>query len=233
MKKIWHVFALFLLPCHVCAKTLVMATFPIPLLVESPEKGLFVHLTKEIAKRNSQEINILVLPTGKSLLAFSNNKVDGLFPAFEVHIPKRSARSNSFYDKVDYVFYKKGKPLKTLKELEGKKVGLTFRYPYVQELVYNKKIKFEFAPDDILNMRKLGQGAIEAFVAEEKSGLKALQLSGASGIEYDKEKPFSKQVVFYAFQNTTEGQQLADLFSKTIDSMKKDGTLNKILSESY
>ncbi|UXR63551.1 transporter substrate-binding domain-containing protein [Bdellovibrio bacteriovorus] len=223
--------AILFFPAVVLAKPLVLATFTIPLMVETPDKGLFISLTREIAKRNSRAVDIVVLPTGKTLLAFSNAKVDGFFPALDVYVPKTSAKSSPFYHKVDYVFYRKSSPLRSIKDLEGKKVGLTFRYPYGKDLINNKKIKFEYAADDVLNMRKLGQGLIDAFVVEERSGLKALQLSGERGIEFDKTQPLSEQTVYYAFHDNEEGRKLAALFSKTIEDMKKDGSLDRVLTE--
>lgn len=231
MSLIANVTALLLLTSLASAKPIVLATFAIPLMVESPDKGLFVNLTREIAKRNSRQVEILVYPTGKTLLAFTNNKVDGFFPALDVYVPQSSARSSAFYRKVDYVFYKKDRPLRSLKDLEGKKVGLTFRYPYVKELIGNKKIRFEMAADDVLNMKKLGKGLIDAFVVEERSGMKALQLSGQKQIDFDRNQPLSEQVVYYAFQDNEEGKRLAEIFSRTIETMKKDGSLDRVLTE--
>lgn len=231
MSLIRNVAAMLLFPVLVFAKPLVLATFTIPLMVESPEKGLFISLTREIAKRNSRTVDIVVLPTGKTLLEFSNGKVDGIFPALDVYVPKSSAKSTPFYRKVDYAFYRKSSPLRSIKDLEGKRVGLTFRYPYGKDLITNKKIKFEYASDDIQNMHKLGQGLIDAFVVEERSGLKALQLSGERNIDFDKTQPLSEQVVFYAFQDSEEERKLAEIFSKTIEAMKKDGSLDRVLTE--
>lgn len=231
MQLFRYVIVLLLFGLKAFAKSLVMATFPIPLMVENPEKGLFVSLTKEIAKRNNHDVTIVVSPAGKALLSFSTNKVDGFFPGLDVYLLKHAVKSTPFYYKIDYVFYKKGLPLKSFKDLEGRKVGLTFRYPYAKELVNNKKIKFEFAADDVLNMKKLGRGAIDAFVVEERSGLKALQLSGEKDIEFDKSKPLSEQSVYFAFQNTHQGRALADAFSKTIETMRKEGSLAKVLTE--
>lgn len=213
------------------AKPITLATFSIPLMVESPDKGLFITLTKEILKRNKRDARILVLPTGRTLLAFSNQKVDGFFPALDVYTPSMSAKTIPFYEKVDFVFYKKDRPLKTLKDLEGKKVGLTFRYPYSRDLTGNKKVKFEYAPDDVTNMKKLAEGQIDAFVVEERSGLKALELSRQREIEFDRKQPLSVQLVYYAFQNTDEGRKLAESFSKTLEIMKKDGSLHRVLTE--
>ena len=86
------------------------------------------------------------------------------------------------------------------------------------------------APNDVANMKKLGQGQIDAFVVEERSGLEALSLSGEKDITYDKEKPLSKQSVYFAFQSTPEGELLAEKFTKAINEMKKDGSFDRILN---
>ena len=212
------------------SKVIRLATFPIPLMVESDSKGLFIDLTKEIAKRSQLEVHIAVYATSRTLLDFSTDRVDAFFPALEVYMPKKAARSVPFYTKVDFVFSKKGRKLHSLKDLEGKKVGLTFRYPYAKELTTNKKIEFEFAADDVTNMKKLSQGLIDAFVVEERSGLQALLLSGEKNIQYSKKNPLSKQEVFYAFQDNEEGKALADSFSRAIEAMKKDGSFDRLMT---
>lgn len=212
------------------AKPLRIVTFPIPLMVENERAGVFIELTNEIAKRNNLTVSIEVSPPGKSILAFSSGKADGFFPAWGSSIPKKTSRSLSFYEKADYVFYKKGKSCSKIVDLEGKKVGLTFRYPYTKELLDNKKIHFQFAEDDVANMQKLAKGDIDAFVVEEKSGLKALELSGVSEVEYKNDTPLSRQEVYYAFQDNDEGRRLAQVFSKTILKMKNDGGFKKIMS---
>ncbi|QDK37797.1 ABC transporter substrate-binding protein [Bdellovibrio sp. NC01] len=212
------------------AKTLKFSTFPIPLMVESKNSGIFIELTKEIAKRNNLNVEVSVTPPSKSILIFANGKADAWFPAAAVSLPKKSARSIAFYAKTDFIFYRKGKPYKSIAELEGKKVGLTFRYPYMVELTANKKISFDYSSDDISNMKKLSSGQIDAFVVEERSGLKALELSGVKNIEYDVNKPLSRQEIFYAFQDNEEGRALAQTFSKTITKMKSDGAFDSIMS---
>ncbi|WP_413574778.1 substrate-binding periplasmic protein [Bdellovibrio sp. HCB290] len=205
-------------------------TFPIPLMVESSTEGVFINLTRDIAKRSKTDLKIDVLPTGNAILKFTSGEVDGLFPALDVYTPKNSVRSLPFYEKVDYVFYRKTSPLKTIKDLEGKKVGLTFRYPYAVELTTNRRIKFVFSGDDVTNMKKLAEGSIDAFVVEERSGLRALELSRAKGIAFDPDSPLSKQEVYYAFQDTEGGRSMAKAFSDIILQMKKDGSLDKLLS---
>lgn len=211
------------------AKPVVLVTFPIPLMVESEDQGLFVKLAKEIARREKLDLKLVLHPPGKAHLAFSNGKVDGLFPALEGHTPVNSAKSVPYYRKVGFVFYRQDLVIKSLKDLEGRKVGLTFRYNYGSELRQNKKIRFEYAKDDVLNMQKLGAKQIDAFVVEERSGLKALQLSGEKNISFDKNVPIFETPVFFAFQGNAAGKSLAASFSKAIEAMRADGSLEKLL----
>ncbi len=226
------VLGLFLLAGGVCfAQDCRIGTFPIPLMVESKEKGVFIDLTKELAKRAGVSIEILVAPPPRTLQSFQDNEIDGLFPGLDVTMPKAYSRSTTVYVKRDFAFYPKGKALSSLSDLEGKTVGVTRGYPYVKELTENKKIHLDFANDDVTNMKKLSMGRIDAFVVEEKSGLKALQDSGVSGIEYSNDKPLSEQDVFYSFQKATDGDALAAKFSKAIDEIHKDGTMGRIFSK--
>lgn len=211
-------------------KTLHVVTMPIPMMVENSERGAFISLTREIAKRNHLKIDIAVVPPGRSILAFTNGQADIMFPALESFLPKKYHRSIHFYEKIDYVFYRKKHKLETIHDLEGKKVGLIFRYHYAKELTENKKIQFEFASDEFANMKKLQEGRVDALVLEEQSGMQALQASKMNDIEYNKERPVSKQLVFYAFQSSAEGHSLAHIFSKTIQAMKSDGSFDAIIS---
>jgi polar amino acid transport system substrate-binding protein len=80
-------------------------------------------------------------------------------------------------------------------------------------------------------MKKLSMGRINAFVVEEKSGLTAMEQTAVKNVEYNKDKVLSEMDVFYAFQKTPEGDQLAKKFSKALEDMRKDGTFQKIMSK--
>ena len=228
-------FWIYLLYVTVCvqayAKPVVLATFPIPLMVENEDHGIFVKVTKEIARREKLDLKLILHAPGKAHLEFSNSKVHGILPALDGHMPVNCAKSVEYYRKVGFVFHRKDMVLKSLKDLEGKKVALTFRYNYGADLLQNKKIRFEYAKDDVLNMQKLGKKMIDAFVVEERSGLKALQLSGEKNIHFDKSEPIFETPVFFAFQGNAEGKALASTFTKAIEAMRADGSLDKILLE--
>ncbi|KYG64150.1 hypothetical protein AZI86_14125 [Bdellovibrio bacteriovorus] len=207
-----------------------LVTWTIPLMVESKDKGLFVELVREIGKRNKKDIGVSVQSAGQALMSFSSSKVHGYFPAHIMSLSKNMIATTPFYTKNDYVFFRKDKRLTSIKDLEGKKVGLTFRYFYDPEILNNKKIRVEYADDDFINMKKLGDGLIDAFVVEERSGIKALQESGFTNIEFDKASKLSSKSIHFAFENSAQGAALRDLFDKTLNEMKKDGSLDRLFA---
>ncbi len=208
-----------------------IGTFPIPLMVESKDQGVFVELTREVARRAAVPIDIKVFPPRRTIDSFTRKKVAGIFPALDVTNPGPVSKSAPIYMKVDYVFYKKGNRSVSVQDLEGKRVGLTRGYPYVKELTQNPKIRIEFANDDVTNMKKLAAGRIDAFVVEEKSGLAAIGKSGVTGIEYDPAHRLSEQEVYYAFQPTPEGKEIAEKFSRALEAMQKDGSFGRIMAK--
>lgn len=214
------------------AASLKIGSYPIPKMVESKDKGVFVELTKEVAKRAGVSFDLEIAPPPRTVDNFAKGLIDGFFPALDVLISGPASKSAPIYTKVDFAFFKKGATnLVSIKDLEGKKVGITRGYPYASELMSNKKIIFDPADDDVTNMKKLAAGRIDAFVVEEKSGLEALKKSGETSVTYDSSKPLSKQAVYYAFKNGADGKKAADGFSKALDEMKKDGTFGKIMSQ--
>lgn len=214
------------------AASIKMGSYPIPKMVESKDKGVFVELVKEVAKRAGYTLNLEIAPPPRTVNNFSQGKIDGFFPALDVIVLAPAAKSSPIYTKVDFAFFKKGDTdLKTIKDLEGKRVGITRGYPYAGELMSNPKIIFDPADDDVTNMKKLAAGRIDAFVVEEKSGLEALKKSGETSLTYDASTPLSRQPVYFAFKNSPDGKDAAEAFSQALIDMKKDGSLKKILSK--
>ena len=75
------------------------------------------------------------------------------------------------------------------------------------------------------------RGNIDAFVVEEKSGLKAFLDAGfIDEIQYDRHAPLSKIDVYFAFQNNEEGKKLSLTISNILREMKQDGTFERIIN---
>lgn len=216
------------------AEPVKVGTFPIPLMVESSSKGVFVELAGEISKRVGQPFEISVLPPQRTVEDFLAGKLDVMFPALDVMFPAGQTPLKTkelIYVKEDFAFTKKGSPmLKSVGDLEGKNVGVTLGYPYVRELMENKKIKFDKGHSDEANAQKLAAGRFDAFVVEEKSGLQAFKKSGTEGeMQYDPKTPLSRQDVYFAVGKGSAG--LDAKISKALSEMKADGTFAKIMSK--
>lgn len=234
MMKYFSLCFLLLLSVSECrAETLTLATFPIPLMVESKNEGIFIELAQALAQEVELELNIIVLPPLRTLQEFAADKVDGIFPGLSVNMPGNYERSDSVYVKRDYAFTTKGKPLLvTIDDLLGKYVGITAGYPYVKALTDRDGIYLEYANSDEQNVKKLLAGRIDVFVVEEKSGLKAFENNGSSdNLLYNPERPLSEQDVFFAFQNNDRGKYLVNIINEALSRLKNDGTLDNIMSK--
>jgi polar amino acid transport system substrate-binding protein len=215
-----------------CGEKIKFTTFPIPRMVENEKEGIFIELTKDMVERASLDIEIEIFPPKRAWELFRRDKIDVIFPAFDVNFPKGSQKVSSiaFSSKPDYVFTRKGTPLlKTIKDLEGKRVGLTIGYPYARELLDNPLIDFDLAPTDEYNAKKLVVGRFDAFIVSLKSGLDTFEKLGLlTKIQYDIKTPISKNQFYYACQNTEKGKKICSQISNALRKMIDDGTLQNI-----
>ncbi|EPJ50436.1 MAG: hypothetical protein OFPI_20190 [Osedax symbiont Rs2] len=214
---------------------IIFGSYKIPLMVVDEQNGLFVKLVKAIAKRANLDIDIVIYPVKRTIKKFLNNEIDVLFPAVDAFFTKGTnpvKSSELIYVKTDFTFTKKGeKLLRTISDLKEKRVGITLGYKYDDALIDDSSISFDIALSDQINAKKLVKGNIDAFVVEEKSGLKAFSDSGfIDEIQYDKHSPLSKKNVYLAFQDDEKGKQLSLTVSNILREMKQDGTFERIIN---
>jgi len=223
------------IPVQSGAQDVVFSTFPIPMMIIDEDNGVFVELAKEVTKRAGLNLKLSINPPIRSLKYFGEGKADGFFPALDVNFSEgeKLQKSENIYIKRDFAFSQKGMPLlKTIGDLEAKKVGITRGYPYARELMVNKKIKFQTVDSDEINAKKAGHGRLDAFVVEEKTGIQAFKNVGLlDKIQYDPQTPLSVQEVYFAFSDDAKGKMLAEKISEALKAMKADGTLGKIMSK--
>ena len=215
---------------------IVFATFPIPLMVESETEGVFIELSQEIIKRMGINARIRVSPPQRSINDLVKGRVDVLFPALDTLFVDDDIYSRTqelIYIKEDFVFTRKGETLLTsIDDLHGKVVGVTRGYPYAREVVRNENLKLDYSLKDEIVVQKLIIGRVEAFIVEEKTGVRAFEKQGVDKLmQYNPALPISRQDVYYATGRNGHGQQLADDISKALKSMKEDGTFEQILSK--
>lgn len=212
---------------------LPVVTYPIPVHVESANSGLFIDLAKAAADEAGLPIRISVQPPPRAIQNFSSGSHAMLFPALDVLFPADATivRSQEAIDcKEDFVFTRVGTPkLTSLEDLADHRVGITRGYPYAREVSDGKLFVVEPANSDEANLRKLVAGHIDAFILDEKTGVNALEATGLTEkVQYDRNRPVSRQEVYYAFQDTPEGRQLAEKFSAALAVLKKDGRYQSI-----
>ena len=209
MKNILLSVLFFLSSSVFSAETLTIATYPIPLMVESKNEGVFIELTKALAQEANVELNIVLLTPQRAFQELDTNNADGVFPALKSIMPEDYELSDSVYVKRDYAFTVKGKPLlETIADVSGKRVAITSGYPYSEKLMADKSIQFVVTSRDEQNVKMLLAGRVDAFVVEE-SGLKAFLNNGLEGeISYNSAKPLSEQDVFFAFQKNIRGKNM-------------------------
>jgi polar amino acid transport system substrate-binding protein len=210
-----------------------ITTYPIPVHVESETKGLFIELTRAVARETHIDIHLSVLPPPRAVQSFETGSQSVLFPAMDVLFPAgaKIVRTREAIDcKEDFIFTRKGSPLlRTLNDLKGKRVGITRGYPYAREVQNNKLYMIEEGLSDEINIKKLMAGRIDAFILDEKTGIAAFEKMGLSDqMQYPARQPVSHQEVYYAFQNTAEGRQLAGRFSDALAKLKREGEYQTI-----
>lgn len=210
------------------------ATYPIPVHVENAREGLFVELMREVAATAGfQHFHIEAMPPPRALRGLMSSKHDAVFPAldslFEPH--QAMVRTTESIDcKEDFVFTARGTPmLRSLADLRGKVVGITHGYPYSREVMAATGFTLEVAVSDELNLRKLAAGRIDAFVLDEKTGIKAAQALGlGAAVQYDGMAPVSRQDVYVAFAPTERGRELAERTSDALRQLKASGRYQAI-----
>lgn len=200
---------LILSPVLTLAKEKIsIVSYPIPLIVESESKGLFIEFFKSLFVKEDVELEIIILPRNRALEYFRMKKALILVPSVgEDLIARNSLRTVKFYEKKDFLFYRKDEPYPTLKSVRQKIVGITLGYPYSPDVLAEKGVNFEIAPSDEANFKKLSLKRIDAFLVEEMTGTHALKSTGAKGITYDKDHPISSLAVYFEVQNNAQGRK--------------------------
>ncbi len=96
-------------------------------------------------------------------------------------------------------------------------------------MVNSRVFQVDAAVSDEANIRKLVAGHLDAFVLDEKTGVKAFEQMGLDNqMQYDPSQPISRQEVYYAFQNTAAGRLLAERFTSALVQLKREGRYQKI-----
>jgi polar amino acid transport system substrate-binding protein len=208
-----------------------VAAVKIPLMVETPEKGVFIDLLKEVSKRSGLTFDVAVYPGKRAHALFKKGEVDMLLPFPKGNRMQTGHLSDPIFVKRDFVFVKRGRPIpKSLSELRGKTLGITTHYRYKPALYDEASIQLDPGQSDIINVRKLNKGRLDGFLAEEFSGRSAIRESQVEDIVYDPDKPIFVYEAVVLFKGDAEGEDWMRLVNHALSNMRKDGTYMKLIS---
>lgn len=215
-------------------KKLRLVSFAIPIMVEDQHHGAIIELTHAVARQAGIELEISIEPPLRAQRYFSEGKFDGIFPALEIYFPyhpyQRTRRLITH--KRDFIFSNIKQPVyRSLSELKGKRVGVTRGYAYPQKMMQGLGIIMDPADSDEANAKRLSLGRVDAFIVEERTGLKAFFDSHVhKKIHYCANCPILESEVFYAFADTPEGKQWAEQFDRALAELEAAGTHAEIFS---
>lgn len=209
---------------------LTLGSYYIPGLVESSEKGSLIDLLDDIAEQANLSIDVRFLPTKRIQKQFAEKELIGYFPELEEHAPKDACQSEPIGAKSIHAFWRKGDTApETVTGLEDHSVGIVAGYSYGKAVMQNDRIFKEIAANDDLNLRKLLAGRIDFIIGDERSTVAAIKKAGAEDkIEWQPGKPITTLPFFFLFQNTAQGRQYCDIFSRIMHEGRKNGSLRHL-----
>jgi len=124
------------------------------------------------------------------------------------------------------------RPLKATRKEElvhGETVGVVFDYGYGDFFSNNDRIKKVEVRSDLLNLRKLAKGRIDATILYEKTARKLIKEDGLSG---KAEKAFDSETadIYVAFSKAfPKAPYYADKLDEGLALIQADGTYQKIM----
>lgn len=200
---------------------LKVAAVQIPLMSESPNKGVFIDLLHDISQRSGLKFEVHVYPGKRAHYLFEQREVDLLLPFPKGNRKKTGLLTDPIYSKRDFIFVKKGTPIpKTLAQASGMHLGITEHYKYDARLYEQENLKLQQTHSDLLNVRKLHSGRIDGFIAEEYSALSALKKSGLTDIVYDQKNPLFTYDAVMLMQATPESMQALKQINAALAEIK-------------
>ena len=220
------------IPISSLAQKIRVAAIEIPLMIESPETGVFIDYLKEIDRRSSLDFEISVYPGKRAVSLFEVRAVDILIPYPLESGPPSSTYTTPIHVKKDFAFVRKGRvPPGSIEDLKGLRVGFTKHYHYSPLLLNASGIEKSLNPSDVLNMKMLQAGRIDVFIVEEQSGLRAKKLANTTDLTYDPERPIFTSNTVIVTQESAEGRILAEEISLHLDAMRAEGVLDRLMAK--
>ncbi len=203
------------------------------LLTEDP-KSMFHAVLLEAGRRAGLELQVSVNPGKRALEMFNQHMGDILAPVqlelmhsgpFKVPVIGCEPVST----KNRFIYTKSGSAtMSSLKELDGKRVGLVRGYRYGDHIDHNESFTKIMAANVGQLMKMLDSKRVDAIIAFPHSIKKNSKMIKDIHLAYDKNSPVTIDNIAFAFHDNERGNRLRDAFSKAIIEMRDEGTLARM-----
>lgn len=222
---------LALAPEEIAARQpLIIVSYHIPLLSETPDRGAFMDMLREAANRAGITYRVDFYPPKRAVDLFLNHEVTALIPALQPEILAHAALTDPIFRKNIHALVRHGSPIPAdIPQLQGLRIGLVNGFTYPPAITDDPLIIKDYADSTESSLKKLQSGRLDAVVADGYTAVKAMADLQIKGIDYDLSKTLHSQTAYIAFQPTGEGQALADRLTRAMRAMREDGTYHQLV----
>ena len=202
-----------------------------------PNQGFVYQLVTEAFKREGYNVKIEYYPWARTVKMADDGNVDGYFPEYYADSRKEFVLFSDPFDGGPVGFFKlKSNNIKWLKLEDLKHYTIGVVRDYVNEDSFDAAdyLKKDEANDDETNFRKLIGKRLDLIVADRYVGeyiLKTKMPASLNDVEFVSPPLIEHKLYVCISKKTRNAQEKISAFNRGLESMKKDGTYQKILSD--
>ncbi len=206
-------------------------------------KGICYDIIMEMGKRTDIDVKIDVLPWKRALKMLELGSYDAAFPASITSGREKYAifMNEPLYESKYGLFVKRGKEFQFNKidDLTGKNIGIARGNAFTPEFEKAKKAN-RFTVDDggntiEQNFQKLIANRFDVYIVNLMAGLDAVKQLKISNqltvLPKGLGKGLPKYLMFSKNSKINDKKKIMQLFDRTIEEMKKDGTVDAIMEK--
>ena len=200
----------------------------------SGPQGFAVDIVREAFKTQGVDVKFQVLPFARCLQYAETGKVSGCFDATKIE-----SNSNTYcwhptpmFEESLIIFGPSATPRTDLKvkDLEGKVVGSTIGYTYLDEFTNNKKIKHFGAVSDDHLIKMLAAGRVDFILLNGLPGYMRINADPALKGKIKAVGTLSVDSFWVAFSKKADGPHYCEVFEKGLGEIRKNGKYKEMES---
>jgi len=211
-----------------------LAAMALPGLLEADGSGAYNRVFDAVVADSKLDIALQVMPLARAIHEYNAGNFDGLFPG-NIEVTNISTlHTKAFNRNKLLVFSRLGKKsIKSLSELNGKRVGIVRGVIYIDKYK-NHAINFHLVKDEVQNIKMLLKGRNAAFmglVPDTYIALQKLKLKGK--LTVDKSIAYDESVDTFMFKKSAKHKRVIEKLNTSIKKLIKNGAIQQILGDAY